>query len=124
MPRGIWTRTQKHKEIYKKAQANRIFTKEERLESSLRNKGRFIMEDSSKWKGVKVGYRGIHSWIQRNYGKAERCDVCGKTKGRMCWANKDKQYSRDIEDWFQACGKCHKEYDLSISHIENKYLTY
>lgn len=120
MPKGIWKRTKKHKAIYKKAQSSRIFTEEERLESSLRNKGRFIMEDSPKWKGEMVGYRGIHSWVQRNYGKAEKCEVCGTTEKRVCWANRDKQYSRNIEDWFQACDTCHKAYDTNVDY-ENKY---
>lgn len=71
---------------------------------------------SSKWKGNKVGYRGLHLWIQNHYGNPPTCEHCQRTglKGRKIhWATKSIPYSRNRENWLRLCGKCHRLYDKS-----------
>lgn len=69
-------------------------------------------ELSPNWKGDDVGYWGIHSWVQRNYGKANHCEDCGDMNApRYEWANISGQYKRDISDWKQLCKKCHNDMD-------------
>lgn len=66
------------------------------------------------WKGNKVKYRALHSWVQRWKGKPDTCEHCGKSglKGKSIhWANKSKEYIRNLEDWVRLCGKCHKAFD-------------
>lgn len=70
-----------------------------------------------KWVGESVTYSPLHSWVRRWNGKACRCEVCGldrvpegKTR-YFQWANISGEYRRDLNDFFQLCVKCHKEYD-------------
>ncbi|MEK9208255.1 MAG: hypothetical protein AAB922_07235 [Patescibacteria group bacterium] len=66
------------------------------------------------WKGDNVGYRGLHYWVQRNLGKPDTCEDCGKNglSGRKIhWANISKKYKRDKKDWKRLCVKCHKNFD-------------
>ena len=81
-----------------------------------------IGENSPNWKGDKVGYWGVHDWIQKKLGKPKKCEHCGKIGmynyrkngvkvWNIQWANKTGKYLRDINDWLQLCSKCHSEYD-------------
>lgn len=63
------------------------------------------------FKGDAVGYCGVHDWIRYHYGKPTKCERCGKTDGRLHWANRSWKYKRDISDWLQLCPKCHQKYD-------------
>lgn len=65
------------------------------------------------WKGDKVGYTALHSWINRTYGKPNVCQKCQIVSAkRFHWANKSGKYLRNIEDWIRLCVSCHKNYDL------------
>lgn len=66
---------------------------------------------NTKWKGDEVGYYALHGWVYRTCGKPKKCIHCGKTKGRIEWANKSGYYKREIGDWLQLCKKCHCKYD-------------
>lgn len=64
-------------------------------------------EDTNRWSGDKIGYRGIHHWIQRKLGKAVRCSNNPNHKStRYYWANKSGEYKRDVEDWQELCPSC------------------
>jgi len=65
------------------------------------------------WKGEKVGYLGLHLWVQRELGKATKCADCGKegTGKQIHWSNVDHKYRRNVEDFTQRCAKCHRDYD-------------
>jgi hypothetical protein len=63
------------------------------------------------WKGDKVGYQALHCWLRRWYGKAQQCEYCGTTDGRIEWANKTGQYLRDRSDWLNLCRRHHNWYD-------------
>ena len=49
------------------------------------NTGKF-MAASPNWKGDKVTYSGLHSWIRRNRGKALWCCKCDSCIN-VGWAN-------------------------------------
>ena len=68
------------------------------------------------WKGENVGYRGMHQWVVRNKGKATKCSFCGKIgKARKIhWMNIDHKYKRILNDYIQACTKCHGKYDKKL----------
>ena len=83
------------------------------------------------WRADQTGYGNKHSWLKRNYGKANRC----KNKGcvyprtnsngkvllkpkRFDWANISQKYKRELSDWTQLCGSCHKKYDMGLIKLE------
>jgi len=64
------------------------------------------------WKGNKVGYRALHSWIERTLGKAKKYSFdSGHISNRYEWANKGHTYRRNTKDWIELCHKCHMKYD-------------
>lgn len=67
------------------------------------------------WKGSEATYRVIHRWVERVLGKARECHDCGKTEGRIHWANKNHKYKRNTEDWISLCPKCHGQYDKMMN---------
>lgn len=74
------------------------------------NKGIPYMQDGNhpNWKGDKVGYNALHSWIQRKLGKPNKCDKCQTEKAkRFEWANISGEYMRNFNDWKRLCSKCH-----------------
>lgn len=62
------------------------------------------------WKGDKVGYWALHSWVYRNWGKPKKCEKCNR-KEKLEWANITGIYSREKEDWMQLCKYCHRKID-------------
>lgn len=71
------------------------------------------------FKGDKVKYSGIHKWINLNFIKVGRCELC-KLEKTTTWANISGLYLRKIRDWKELCYKCHRNYDLKRK-VENKY---
>ena len=77
-------------------------------------------EKSYKWKGDSVGYRALHSWVQKYLGKSSICEYCGKvgiSGHQIHWANKSHKYLRELGDWLRLCAKCHIEYDKKIGNM-------
>ncbi len=75
----------------------------------------FLSQNNHKWKGDKVGYRGLHGWVSRRLGKPNKCEHCGDiSKRKYEWANKSHKYLRDINDWIRLCVPCHKKYDCRL----------
>src|SRR5574343_951708 len=61
-------------------------------------------------------YSGIHAWVRRTWGKAVRCEFCGKDGLNGCsahWANLDHQYTRERSAWAQMCRPCHFRHDAA-----------
>ena len=62
-------------------------------------------------------YRNVHNWVSYNFGKASKCEKCGrvrKIKGKkrtFSWANISGLYKRIRSDWRQLCYSCHKKFD-------------
>lgn len=71
---------------------------------------RVLGEKNSQWKGDRVGYFGVHTWVYRRLGKPKRCGQCGSTNN-LQWANISKKYYRKIEDWKSLCAVCHRSFD-------------
>ena len=67
------------------------------------------------WKGDDVGYAGIHNWLEREFGKASRCEniKCLKKSSVHEWALlKNKSYTRKRDNFWMLCKSCHKKYDV------------
>lgn len=82
-------------------------------------------EGHPKWKGEKVGYRGLHQWVRRNKGNPRQCSKCGRKSlnNRMIqWANFDGEYHRKLEDFIPLCVSCHKAHDLALKSNRDSLL--
>ena len=116
MPKGIYKRTKKHLN-------SGCFTKGHIMSDEIRQKIRKTLtgrkrvvafgEFSPNWRGDMVGYRGIHSWIEKTFGKPNRCEEC-KNKGdwRYEWSNLSGKYKRQRSDWERLCVYCHRIKDF------------
>lgn len=72
-------------------------------------------QSNHMWRGDKVGYRALHSWICRQKGSprfCEQCEAINLRKRQYHWANRSGNYLRILSDWVRLCVKCHKNYDL------------
>lgn len=73
------------------------------------------------YKGDKVGYRALHSWVARSLGKPDTCEHCGSfglTGRKIGWANKSNQYKRNLSDWLRLCTPCHRKYDSNYKNAK------
>jgi len=57
-----------------------------------------------------VSYDALHDWVARWRGRSEFCEHCG-SRERVEWANRSREYRRDLDDWLGLCRKCHRAYD-------------
>ena len=69
----------------------------------LRNEESLKRTDESK-------YVMVHRWINKTFGKPNKCESCGIEK-LVQWSNKDHKYKKERKDWQKLCPKCHKNYD-------------
>lgn len=75
------------------------------------------------WKET-PSYYAMHSWIRRRLGQPQNCTFCGvegKKNGRnwsIQYANKSREYKRDIADWLPLCAGCHKQYDMGLASVQ------
>jgi len=63
-----------------------------------------------------------HYWIKKHFGRADHCDVCGKTeeknkKTHFDWSHKTHEYSKDLSQWWQLCRSCHQKYDYHFNGV-------
>lgn len=72
-----------------------------------------IGEKAPNWKGSKVGYFGLHYWVNKTLGKPKKCVHCftENPNKNYEWANKTGKYLRDITDWLRLCKSCHAKFD-------------
>jgi len=63
------------------------------------------------WKGDDIKYGSLHQYINNNFEKTNKCEICGNQNKKLEWANKDHKYSRKREDWQYICRSCHRKYD-------------
>lgn len=69
-------------------------------------------ENHWNWKNDKVGYHGIHSWLRKTFGKADKCENNENHKGEFEYALlKGKKYERKRENFKKLCHSCHAKYD-------------
>ncbi len=80
-------------------------------------------ENNPAWKGGQVGMTGLHNWVKRRLGRPEKCEHCGKPNIKqngqwiLDWANKSREYKREIDDWIGLCSKCHSAYDKKEGRV-------
>lgn len=83
-----------------------------------------VGDNHPKWVGNDVKYQGLHGWIHRQWGKANKCDNTNchyprkNAKGvlmekpyRYEWANINGKYTRDRKNWKMLCVSCHRLFD-------------
>lgn len=64
------------------------------------------------WKGDRVTYSALHSYIRSRLGTPMKCEHCRmEDKKKYEWANISKEYKRDLDDWVRLCTKCHRAFD-------------
>lgn len=92
---------------------------EETKQKMRKNSGQ-LGPKSHLWKGDRVGYKALHMWIERHFGKAKYhvCKKCGKSGPRMEWANVTGVYNREMLNWQTLCRKCHMKYDKEILGVK------
>lgn len=106
---------------WKKEQSNRL---KKQWKSGIRKIEfpRRYKEEHHAWRGIKAKYGSKHDWIRHNYGKATKCEnrennifsfKCSEKSQNYEWANKNGEYLREVEDYYQLCRSCHSIYDKS-----------
>ncbi len=72
--------------------------------------------------GISVSeYIGIHYWLKKEYGIANKCEgnFCKGVSSRFEWALiKDKLYEKKRDNFIQLCRSCHASYDQSEEGIK------
>ena len=88
-------------------------------------KGIHLSPNSEFKKGMKswnFGFRGkftgktydaLHDWVERNFGKPNKCDKCKSKEAKYFeWSNISGKYKTIKSDWQRLCKKCHNRYDF------------
>ena len=78
----------------------------------------FTAKHNGMWKGSKVGYRALHSWIRRNKLKPDYCEICHILPPKQV-ANISGKYERNINDFQWLCIKCHLIKDGTINNLNH-----
>lgn len=108
----------------------------------------FVGEEHPQWKGDKAGYRAVHIWLIKNYGKADRCENKNckypkwiyRKKGRLGYTDNPKQgdtkyrliekpsrfewslikgrYTHKRDNFVMLCPHCHRKHDLGLLEIK------
>lgn len=110
MPTGVYKRT----EVMKTGKnPNSWFQKGHKI--GMGNK--YNLGKKNSWKGDKVGYAGLHSWVKKYLGVPHFCEHCGNRDLKHLqyqWSNISGKYKRIISDWQRLCCKCHKAFDRKL----------
>ena len=78
----------------------------------IRTKRQTLEDKSPYWKGDDVVYFGLHQWLYRNFGKANKCENDESHTSKVFeWANLSGEYKRDRSDWKMLCQSCHRRKD-------------
>ena len=102
---------------FKKGQKIRLgkkHTEETKRKISNKLKGKLLGNRNPKWKGKKVKYGPLHSWIKRILGKPTICKICKSTE-KIEWSNKNHKYTRKLQDWQSLCRSCHHKHDFKMN---------
>lgn len=107
----MFGKKQSPEHIANRIKGNKGFTHSEETKKIIGEKHKG--DKTKTWKGDDVGYTGVHSWVHRTYGKADRCENpnCPRKSKVFQWANISKNYKRNREDWIRLCVSCHQRWD-------------
>lgn len=106
--------SEEHKNSIRNTLLGRKLSEETKIKIRKSTSGINSEENNPSWRGDKVGYSAIHSWIYRKLGKPSVCENClrANLSGKFIhWANISHEYKRDVNDWIRLCAKCHNDYD-------------
>ncbi len=96
-------------------------TEEFKMKISQKLRGRYapynLGDRNGNWGGDKVGYSGLHSWVNKRLNKPNECSNCNKETTKLDLANISQQYKRDLNDWEYLCRSCHMNKDGRISNL-------
>ena len=70
-------------------------------------------ENHHQWKGDNASYSAKHKWVNKEFGKPEKCFNCDSLD-KLNWANVSNQHRRDRNDWIELCASCHKYFDVNM----------
>jgi hypothetical protein len=73
-------------------------------------------KNNGMWKGNKVKYEGLHTWIRTHKKKPLLCENC-KISKPYDLANISGEYKRDINDFKWLCRRCHMHEDNRIKNL-------
>lgn len=62
------------------------------------------------WK-ENLGYKYLHLILRKENGAPTKCMFCKTAEGRLEWANKEGNYTRNIADYIGLCVPCHRVFD-------------
>ena len=88
------------------------------LKTSIKMSASKIKEKNPQWKGNKVGYNALHSWVKIRLPKTVLCEFCKKNPAYDL-ANKGI-YNRDLINWEWLCRKCHMTNDGRLEKLHQK----
>lgn len=79
-----------------------------------------------------AGYAAIHYWMENNFGKPDHCDLCGLTEQKETkngrnyfeWSSRSGETNRELQNWWQLCIKCHRNYDIAFLGAKTGRLKY
>lgn len=109
MTQGLYIRTPEIIEKYRKSHLGKKLSRENK-----ENISKAIIGDKNpRWAGNKIGYYGLHTWMRKTFGKANKCELNSIHKSwRYEWALiKGKTYERKRENFIMLCLNCHRSYD-------------
>jgi len=63
----------------------------------------------------------IHRWVNRHHAKTGKCEQCHVSKKTDYAKIYDRDYTRNREDYFELCRKCHHIYDNKHLRMKEKW---
>lgn len=78
-------------------------------------------DKNSQWKGPDASLRSLHSRVERQRGKPQKCEECGTTDPLLTydWANMTGQYDV-IDDYKRLCRSCHRKNDDAVCNFRGQ----
>lgn len=73
-----------------------------------------------EWKEKGLGYWGVHHWLRKTFGKANKCEGerCRNNSSNYQWAKlKNKGYERNRDNFIMLCRSCHSLYDGASKNL-------
>lgn len=107
MPKLGYKQSEEHRRKISESNKDKPFSVAHRKKLSESEKG----EKNHKWKGDNAGKLAMHSWVERQKGKASthKCVDCNEQA--LDWSNVDHSYKRRLKDYSARCRSCHYRYD-------------
>ena len=74
---------------------------------------------NSSWKGDKVSYNALHTYIKTHKPKSNICEICKRNKStELSCVNHN--YTRNINKYRWLCKDCHLTYDLKLKILSKR----